>query len=76
MALPTYVKSLNGQTEPVWFKESGIKVHGDNIRVTGSSGSTVKQKCQSIASSMQTLTVSNISGDDYKISIGNYPLSL
>ena len=76
MALPTYVKSLNGMTEPHWYDESGIKVNGDNIRVTGSSGNTIKQECQSIASNVQMLTVNNISGDDYKIVIGSYNLSL
>ena len=76
MALPTYVKSLNGMTEPHWFDESGITVTGDNIRVTGSSGSTVKGECQSIANSMKILSVSEMPDGDYKIRIGNYNLGM
>ena len=63
-------------TEPHWFSESGITVNGDNIHVTGSSGDTIKQECQDIANSVQMLEVSNVSGDDYKISISNYDLTM
>lgn len=76
MAVPTYVKSLNGMTEPHWFSESGITVNGENIYVTGLSGDTIKQDCQDIANSVQMLEVSKISGDDYKISISNYDLTM
>ena len=76
MAIPTYVKSLNGMTEPSPYKESGITVDGDNIRVEGSTGATIKQKCQSIAENVQMLTMKKISGNDYQVNIGNYQLTV
>ena len=78
MAIPTYVKSINGQSGSSPLQpDPEIAVDGNNIYVSGSTGTTVKANCQAIADNMKTLEIETINLDgDVRIRIGNYRLSM
>lgn len=72
----TYVKSLNGYTgSPPFVGDGGVVIDGNDIRMTGSSGTKVTEKAQSIAQNIRMLEMIQIEQtSDYRMRIGNYQL--
>lgn len=78
MALPTWVDSLNGYTGNLPFQQDPmITLDADDIHLWGSTGTTVKSQCQSLASGIRMLELQGLADEgDYRMRIGSYPLSL
>ena len=76
--MATYVQSINGYAGSLPFHEDPkISLDASDIHVSGSSGDTVRQKAVAIASGLTMIeAVETETEGDYKIRIGNYPLSL
>lgn len=77
MALPTWVESLNGYTGNGPFQQDPmITLDAEDIHVSGSTGATVKSKCQSIAEGVRMLEMQSMEeSGDYRMRVGAYPLS-
>lgn len=78
MALPTWVDSLNGYTSGnIFSQDYNVEIDANDIHVTGSTGTTVKAKVQSLANSMVLISVEDIGTSEQKrLRIGKYNLSL
>jgi len=78
MAIPTHVDSINGyQGSKPFRSDPGITLDASDIRVSGSTGTTVKAKCQSLAGDIRMLEIVELEEDgDYRMRIGAYSLVL
>ena len=76
--MATYVKSINGYEGSLPFHEDpGITLDASDIHISGSTGDTVRQKAVALANGITMITAEETeTAGDYKIRIGNYPLSL